>query len=109
MATMAIRVHEWQNPFGVVKTQGIEIIGYEEKPVSRSHINAGVYVIEPWTIGLMTKSISYDMPTLFELIQKKEKKVVAYPIHENWLDIGRPDELLKAIELDHPTTDDVKG
>jgi NDP-sugar pyrophosphorylase family protein len=42
-ATMAVRIHEWQNPFGVVKTQGIEIIGYEEKPLSRSHINAGVY------------------------------------------------------------------
>jgi dTDP-glucose pyrophosphorylase len=101
MATMAVRMHEWQNPFGVVETKGIEIIGYEEKPISRSHINAGVYVIDPWAIGLLTKSVSCDMPTLFELIQKSEKKVVAYPIHEKWLDIGRPDELLKAKKLDY--------
>jgi NDP-sugar pyrophosphorylase family protein len=109
MATMAVRVHEWQNPFGVVETQGVEIIGYEEKPISRSHINAGVYVIEPWVIGLLTKSISCDMPTLFELIQENQKRVVAYPIHEKWLDIGMPDELLKAIDLDLLPSDKAEG
>jgi dTDP-glucose pyrophosphorylase len=95
-ATMAVRVHEWQNPFGVVQTQGIEIIGYEEKPVSRSHINAGVYVIEPSAIRHLVKSLPCDMPTLFELLQKEAEKVVAYPIHERWLDVGRPDDLLTA-------------
>ena len=106
VATMAVRVHEWQNPFGVVQTQGIKIIGYEEKPVSRSHINAGVYVIEPSAIQHLVKSVPSDMPTLFELLQKEEKKVVAYPIHERWLDVGRPDDLLKATELNY--SDDIK-
>jgi len=95
-ATMAVRVHEWQNPFGVVQTQGIEIIGYEEKPVSRSHINAGVYVIEPSAIRCLVKAVPCDMPTLFDLLQKEENRVVAYPIHERWLDVGRPDDLITA-------------
>jgi dTDP-glucose pyrophosphorylase len=106
-ATMAVRVHEWQNPFGVVQTQGIKIIGYEEKPVSRSHINAGVYVIEPSAIQHLVKSVPCDMPMLFELLQKVEDKVVAYPIHERWMDVGRPDELQKATELNYP--DKAKG
>ena len=106
-ATMAVRVHEWQNPFGVVQTQGTKIIGYEEKPVSRSHINAGVYVIEPSAIQYLVKSVPCDMPTLFELLRKKEDKVVAYPIHERWLDVGRPDELQKATELNY--SDDAKA
>ncbi len=106
-ATMAVRVHEWQNPFGVVETQGIKIIGYEEKPVSRSHINAGVYVIEPSAIQYLVKSVPCDMPTLFELLQKEESKIVAYPIHERWLDVGRPDELQKATELNY--SDDTKA
>ena len=92
-ATMAVRVHEWQNPFGVVQTQGIEIIGYEEKPVSRSHINAGVYVIEPSAMQHLVKSVPCDMPALFELLQIEADKVVAYPIHERWIDVGRPDDL----------------
>ena len=95
-ATMAVRVHEWQNPFGVVRTQGIEIIGYEEKPVSQNHINAGVYVIEPSAIRHLAKSVPCDMPTLFELLQKDQDKVIAYPIHEPWLDVGRPDDLMAA-------------
>ena len=106
-ATMAVRAHEWQNPFGVVETQGIKIIGYEEKPVSRSYINAGVYVIEPSAIQHLVKSVPCDMPTLFELLQKDESKVVAYPIHERWLDVGRPDELQKATELNY--SDDTKA
>lgn len=96
MATMAVRLHEWQNSFGVVQTNGIDIIGYEEKPVSRSYINAGVYVINPSAISLMTSSGPYDMPMLFESIQEKEGRVIAYPIHEQWLDVGRPEDLSKA-------------
>ena len=96
IATMAVRVHDWQNPFGVVQTQGVEIIGYEEKPVSKSYINAGVYVIEPSAIRLLDKSVPCDMPPLFELLQKQENKIIAYPIHERWLDVGRPDDLMTA-------------
>lgn len=95
-ATMAVRSYEWQNPFGVVSTKGTEIIGYEEKPISHSYINAGVYVLEPDTLKLLKKSQQCDMPTLFALIQENSKKVVAYPIHENWLDVGHPDDLRRA-------------
>jgi len=107
-ATMAVRVHEWQNPFGVVQTQGIEIIGYEEKPVTRSHINAGVYVIEPLAVSYLVKSVPCDIPTLFELLQKEQNNVIAYPIHERWLDVGRPDEFQKATELNYSDATKVK-
>jgi dTDP-glucose pyrophosphorylase/predicted transcriptional regulator len=92
-ATMAIRMHEWQNPFGVVQTNGVEITSYVEKPVSRSHINAGVYVIEPRSLGHLNKAEQNDMPTLFDLIQGKGERVVAFPIHETWLDVGSPEDL----------------
>jgi hypothetical protein len=103
-ATMAVRVHEWQNPFGVVETEGVEITGYEEKPISRAHINAGVYVIEPSAINFLTKFNPCDMPTLFNSIQQEKLRIVAYPIHEQWLDVGLPEELLKASELKYSTT-----
>jgi NDP-sugar pyrophosphorylase family protein len=48
------------------------------------------------------------MPTLFELLQKEQDKVVAYPIHERWLDVGLPDELQKASELNYSDTAKVK-
>lgn len=95
-ATMAVRIYEWQHPFGVVQTKGIDIIGFEEKPVHRSHINAGVYVLEPETLGFLEREVHCDMPTLFERLQAKEKRTAAYPIHEPWLDVGRQEDLIKA-------------
>ncbi len=95
-ATMAVRIHEWQNPFGVVQTQGIEITGYDEKPISRTYINAGVYAMDPAALSFLTKDSLCDMPDLFKLIQNNKKRTVAYPVHERWLDVGRPDDLLKA-------------
>ena len=95
-ATMAVRVHEWQHPFGVVQTNGIDIIGFEEKPVHRSHINAGVYVLEPEALGFLERDVHCDMPTLFERLKAKDKRTTAYPIHEPWLDVGRQEDLIKA-------------
>ncbi len=95
-ATMAVRVHEWQHPFGVVQTQGVEIVGFEEKPVARSHINAGVYALSPDVLNDLTAEAPCDMPTLFERLQAKAKRTVAYPMHEPWLDVGRPDDLTHA-------------
>jgi dTDP-glucose pyrophosphorylase len=96
MATMAVRVYEWQHPFGVVQTQGINIVGFEEKPVARSHINAGVYALDPEALNVLNADAPCDMPTLFERLQAKAKRTVAYPMHEPWLDVGRPDDLQSA-------------
>ena len=95
-ATMAVRVHEWQHPFGVVQTRGVEIVGFEEKPVARSHINAGVYALSPGALGVLSTGTHCDMPTLFERLQARAKRTVAYPMHEPWLDVGRPDDLFRA-------------
>lgn len=96
MATMAVRLHEWQHPFGVVQTRGIEIVGFEEKPVARSHINAGVYALGPEALNVMSPDSHCNMPTLFERLQAKTLRTVAYPMHEPWLDVGRPDDLNRA-------------
>lgn len=98
-ATMAVRVHEWQHPFGVVQMQGVEIVGFEEKPIARSHINAGVYALDPAALSVLTKDTHCDMPTLFERLQAKAKRTVAYPMHEPWLDVGRPDDLVAANKI----------
>ena len=95
-ATMAVRSHEWQNPFGVVQIQGIDIISYDEKPTYRSNVNAGVYVLDPAVLRFIPKSEVFDMPSLFEIAGKNSERTVAYPVHEQWLDVGRPKDLQQA-------------
>jgi dTDP-glucose pyrophosphorylase len=95
-ATMAVRQHEIQNQFGVVKTSGIEIEGFEEKPIYRSHVNAGIYILNPESLNLLAHGQHCDMPTLFERLKDNSMKTIAYPMHEPWLDVGRPEDLLAA-------------
>jgi NDP-sugar pyrophosphorylase family protein len=45
---------------------------------------------------------------LFELLQKEAEKIVAYPIHEHWIDVGRPDELLKANKLYYSPVNEIE-
>jgi dTDP-glucose pyrophosphorylase/CBS domain-containing protein len=99
-ATMAVRLHELKHPFGVVRTKGVDIIGFEEKPISRSHINAGVYVLEPTALDAMPREGACDMPTLFSRLSESGSRTIAFPMHEPWLDIGRADDLERA-QADH--------
>jgi len=95
-ATMAVQVRQWQNPYGVVSIDGIEIMGYEEKPITRTLINAGVYVIDPSVLEFLTDSTPCDMPQLFELARTKGMKTVAYFAHESWVDVGTHEDFESA-------------
>jgi NDP-sugar pyrophosphorylase family protein len=92
-ATMAVRQHEIQNQFGVVLIKGVEIEGFEEKPIYRSHVNAGIYVLDPGALKHLEYQRHCDMPTLFERIKNGAGRTIVYPMHEPWLDVGRPDDL----------------
>ena len=90
--TMAVHLHEWQHPFGVVRIKGIDIIGFEEKPVARSHVNAGIYVLEPSALDVLRSGEHCHMPTLFSRLQEQAARTIVYPMHEPWLDVGRMDD-----------------
>lgn len=91
--TVATRSHEWQNPYGVVLTSGSDVIGYEEKPLSKSNINAGVYVLDPGVLSLLQFNEHCDMPSLITKALGTGNRLYAYPMYENWLDVGRPIDL----------------
>ena len=88
--------HEITVPFGVVKTNGVELVDFEEKPTYRNLVNAGVYVINPKLLSLLPSDKFTDMPTLLQKGQKNGYKITVCPIHEYWIDIGRPDSLTYA-------------
>jgi dTDP-glucose pyrophosphorylase len=92
-ASMAVRMHEWRHPYGVVQIEGVDILGFEEKPIARTHINAGVYALSPAVLDLLPGDTACDMPSLFERAQARHMRTIAYPMHEPWLDVGRPEDL----------------
>lgn len=92
-ATMAVRRYEMQNPFGVVETQGADIVNFIEKPIYKSYINAGIYALSPDAFDSLNKGEFCDMPTLFERLKAQKKRTVVFPMHEGWSDVGNPTEL----------------
>ena len=91
-ATMGVRLYETTHPFGVVNTDGVDIISFAEKPILRSNVNAGVYVLKPEALDYLKQNEYCDMPSLFNRLQKNNLRAIVYPIHEAWKDIGHLDE-----------------
>lgn len=101
-ATLGVREYTFQIPYGVVNIDGSEVGSISEKPIHRSMVSAGIYALEPSVLNLIEKGQYCDMPTLLDKIKDAAGKVVAFPIHESWLDIGRHDDLNEARNnLDH--------
>lgn len=98
VATMCVRQYEYQIPYGVIETSGTDLIGIKEKPVQRSFVNAGIYVLSPKVFDYFPQNAFYDMPTLFEQLIQDGKKTSVFPIHEYWLDIGQMDDFHRANE-----------
>ena len=84
----------------MVRTKGVDIVGFEEKPIAISHINAGVYVLEPDALDSLKAGDHCDMPMLFDRLREKGQRTIVYPMHEPWLDVGHEDDLKQAREMD---------
>ena len=95
-ATLCVRENVTTIPFGVVQTKGVELAGFEEKPSYRQLVNAGVYLIDPKLLPLLPPHQATDMPTLLQSAQQEGHRVVVCPIHEYWIDVGRPETLEEA-------------
>jgi dTDP-glucose pyrophosphorylase/predicted transcriptional regulator len=92
-ATVAVHTHEFQIPYGVVEIEGLTIVSYEEKPIISNLINAGVYALDPSILDLIKETKFRNMPEILELAKNSHKNVIVYPLHESWIDVGRPSDL----------------
>ena len=87
-ATMAVKVMTNSNPYGVVKSKGLIVESFQEKPVDKIYINAGVYIISNSALSLIKKNLKIDAPKFLMNLKKKKKKVIIFPAHEDWNEIG---------------------
>lgn len=95
-ATLCVREHTTQIPYGVVRIDDLHVLTLEEKPVLSHYINAGIYLLDPALLDLVPHDKFFDMPQLLENAMQHEYRVSAFPIHEYWLDVGHPETLERA-------------
>ncbi|EAH4964560.1 CBS domain-containing protein [Campylobacter jejuni] len=97
LMSVCVREFEQQIPYGVITQKQSFIENIEEKPTQKFLVSAGIYVLENEILNLIAKNEYLDMPELIKLVLQKGK-VNTYIINDYWIDIGRPDEFLKANE-----------
>lgn len=95
VATMSLRRYFHQVPFGCVEVEGDQIRRFEEKPVLERCINAGIYVLNPTLVARIPKRF-FPITALFEDCLEQGEPVGAFEIQEDWIDIGRSDQLKEA-------------
>ena len=95
-ASLCVREHAFQAPHGVAEIDGSRLVSLREKPTFRWQANAGVYCLNPAVLARVPAHGPYDMPELLAALAADGQTVGAYPIHEYWLDIGRPPDFENA-------------
>ena len=94
-ATMAVYPYEIKNPYGEVVTKEENILEIKEKPITISYVNAGVYIFKKKVLKYIIKNKKLDAVEFFNFLKKKNKKTLAFAIHETWRDIGLKKDYLK--------------
>jgi dTDP-glucose pyrophosphorylase len=95
-ATLCVREHVVQIPFGVIEMNGTTVSSLEEKPNLTKYVSAGIYVVSPALLQHIPHHTFFDMPQLINRAISKDLQVSAFPIHEYWLDVGHPEALAQA-------------
>lgn len=97
--TIACIEYRVQIPFGVIRTDGRNAVGIEEKPSQRFLCNAGIYVLSSAALALVEEGVEYDMTDLIATAIAQGHEVSVFPIHEYWTDIGNPQDLEQAQQV----------
>ena len=97
-ATMCVRSHSVEVPYGVAEIEGHNLVGLVEKPIKQYCINAGIYALSPEAIDYVPSAGYYDIMMLFDRLIELKKDPTVFPIREYWRDSGQLQHLEKARE-----------
>lgn len=97
-ATVAVRGHETTIPFGVIRHENHKITSIEEKPTLQHFVAAGIYVFGRGIAESLKREEYLDMPDLLTDCIDAGKPVMAFPLHEYWVDVGLPENLREVIQ-----------
>lgn len=85
-------------PYAIFENEDLKVKSFKEKPEYIYYANAGIYLIKRKALNLIPKDEFYNATDLMEKIIELDMKLIHYPMHNYWLDIGKPDDFKKANE-----------
>ena len=94
-ATVGVKVMSTKENYGLVDLKGINIVKFKEKPTVHRFINCGVYALNTQNLKKLAINKQTDMISFLEKLKNDQKKVIAFPVYEGWLDLGNRKNLKK--------------
>jgi NDP-sugar pyrophosphorylase family protein len=85
--------------YGVLNVDGsANLIGFSEKPVLNYLVSMGIYAVRREILSFIPANHKYGVDNLIADLLARGEKIHVSPHDGYWLDIGRPDDYLQAIE-----------
>ena len=85
--------------YGVLEVdENNTLTGFKEKPKHHYLVSMGIYMVNRKVLDFIPEDTFYGFDTLMLDLLKKHKNVGVKPFDGYWLDIGRPDDYMQAIE-----------
>lgn len=75
--------------YGVIRKNGLAVVGYDEKPPIHYEVSMGIYIFEPEVLAHIAHGAFLDFPDLVNILLSKEMHLVSYPHEGIWFDLGR--------------------
>lgn len=85
--------------YGVLETEEGILTGFVEKPMYTFEVSMGIYIANKKILDYIPFNEAYGFDQLMLELIRDNKKVRVENYHGIWLDIGRPDDYEKAIDL----------
>ena len=99
IATIAAHRRQVKIDLGVIQCDGNDrVFGYLEKPTTDYTVSMGVYVFEPRVLDYIPVGQYLDFPDLILKLIANGETVSGYTFDGYWMDLGRPDDYIKANE-----------
>lgn len=96
LVTVGYSTHIHEVPFGVLDLQGDRVCGWQEKPRVSFPISAGIYVVDPSILARVRARGATPITWVVENCLSSGDPVGVFPVGEDWVDVGRHEELKKA-------------
>jgi len=84
--------------YGVLRVDGGQLTGFEEKPANDYIVSMGVYMMSKRILSLVPPDQKFGFDDLMYAMLA-QKLPVCVQVHQGyWMDIGRPDDYMQAIQ-----------
>jgi len=89
-----------RSEFGVLKVDSKDVLyGFQEKPMVTYNVSMGIYMLHRDVVDFIPEDQAFGFDDLMHRFIAVDKKVKVRPHKGYWLDIGRPDDYMKAIDI----------